>query len=116
MFNKTNIQQGDQYFSILRTIVTSPKKKFNPTHAKRHIAIITPPKNVKFVKEPSAKKVLHVVSAKHKSKEQKDENKAVKLKINVSFFPTDPNQSSTSGGFQLKSNKDEGLFYICAAI
>ena len=142
MFNKTNIQQGDENLSILNLsflfyqsilnlsflfylsiltlsflffifcilsiyfkfiflfkliyfiIISFPKKKFNPTHAQPHIAIVTSPKNVNFIKEPPVKNASHnnIVSVKHKLKEQKDKNIAVKLKINLkNIFSTDPN-------------------------
>ena len=42
--------------------------------------------------------------------------KSKKMRKKESFFPTDPNQPSTSGGFQLNSNRDEDLCCVCAAI
>ena len=72
MLNKTSNQQGNQNLSTLRTIVTSPKKKRHPTHAKLHTAIIRSPENVKFIMEPPAKKASHnnTVSAIHNSKQK----------------------------------------------
>ena len=58
LLNVCNIQQGNQNLSIIRTVVTSPKKKCNPLANSRKTAfcISTPPENVKFIKEPPAQK------------------------------------------------------------
>lgn len=78
-----NFQQGHGDLSTLRSIVSSPRKKPNPTHIKPHSVHVTSPENRTNLKVKTTKNKKKVVVS------------LSKIKLH---FPTDPMQPSTSKG------------------